>query len=481
LEFKTISGLELNYDKCEVAFMGEYSNEVYEQVAALLPGIKLADKTNLELLGSPIYQENMVNSIRKKKDDLTRMCDRLLTIDAQSAIFLFRHSIGAPRSNYLLRSSQCYVLGDLLSEFDEIQRITLRGILNIELDESAWNQASLPMRNGGLGIRKISDLALPAYISSATRSKALVSMLAPASVIEHDLSISSSLSKLLDEIDHPGDLEALTQNCQIKMDKLVSDATFKNLFDNANKIDRARMLASTHKDSARWMHAIPCEGLGTKVDNATTRIAIALRLGSKIVVPHTCRCSRGVDEWGRHGLSCEKSAGRQSRHSQINDIFSRALTSASIPNIREVVGLASNDNKRPDGMTLIPYSTGRPLVWDATVSDLFAASNVDGSSKCVGFAANAAEVVKINKYKDITVAHMFTPIAFDTFGVAGEETRSTLKSLAKRLVVATKEARAGEYLLQRLSLEIIRGNAISVMGTFNSNAPQLQELEFLVH
>jgi hypothetical protein len=71
------------------------------------------------------------------------------------------------------------------------------------------------------------------------------------------------------------------------------------------------------------------------------------------------------------------------------------------------------------------------------------------------------------------VAHLFSPVAFDTFGVAGDETRKMLKSLSKRLVEATKESRAGEYLLQRFSLEIVRGNAVSVMGTFNMNSPQL--------
>jgi hypothetical protein len=215
---------------------------------------------------------------------------------------------------------------------------------------------------------------LPKYVPASASS--LVSILAPGSVIDHELAISSSLSILLDGIDLAGELEASTQSCQHKLSKLVSDITFNGLQDTADKFERARILAASHKDSARWMHAIPCEVLGTKLDNATTRIAVALRLGSRIVVPHICRCSRQVDALGRHGLSCELSAGRQSRHSQINDIFSRALTSAAIPNIREVTGLSTSDNKRPDGMTLIPYASGRPLVRDATVSDIFAASNV---------------------------------------------------------------------------------------------------------
>lgn len=44
---------------------------------------------------------------------------------------------------------------------------TLTSILNLEMDDRAWSQGSLPVRFGGLGVRKISCVALPAFLSLA--------------------------------------------------------------------------------------------------------------------------------------------------------------------------------------------------------------------------------------------------------------------------------------------------------------------------
>jgi len=38
---------------------------------------------------------------------------------------------------------------------------------NSDLSDSQWIQASLPVRDGGLGVRRVSQLASPAFIASA--------------------------------------------------------------------------------------------------------------------------------------------------------------------------------------------------------------------------------------------------------------------------------------------------------------------------
>ena len=75
-----------------------------------------------------------------------------------------------------------------------------------------------------------------------------------------------------------------------------------------------------------------------------------------------------------HGLSCRSSEGRHPRHAAINDIIRHTLSSAGSPARLEPPGLLRSDGKRQDGMTLVPWTSGRPLVWDATCSDTFAVS-----------------------------------------------------------------------------------------------------------
>ena len=69
----------------------------------------------------------------------------------------------------------------------------------------------------------------------------------------------------------------------------------------------------------------------------------------------------------------------------------RALTAAGIPAWLEPVGLDRGDGRRPDGVTVFPYSQGKCLVWDSTCVDTYCASTVISSAIAPGSAAAAAE------------------------------------------------------------------------------------------
>jgi len=175
-----------------------------------------------------------------------------------------------------------------------------------------------------------------------------------------------------------------------------------------------------------------------------------------------------VDKFGRHGLSCSKSAGRFSRHGVLNDILKRGLSSAGYPSILEPPGLIREDGKRPDGLTLVPWSQGRSLVWDATCVDTFAASHLTLTSKEAGAGAESAARNKITKYEGISRNYLFTPFAVETLGTFGVDARHFTSVLGSRLILATGEPRAKSYFIQRISICIQRGNAASILGTMPS-------------
>ena len=123
------------------------------------------------------------------------------------------------------------------------------------------------------------------------------------------------------------------------------------------------------------MRALPVSSLGLCMNDNSVWVAIGLHLGTPVCGQHKCRhCSAMVDELGRHALSCKCSGGRHQRHATLNNILKRALTSAHIPSRLEPTGLVRTDGKRPDGVTLAPWKSGRLLVWDATCPDTFAPS-----------------------------------------------------------------------------------------------------------
>ena len=58
-------------------------------------------------------------------------------------------------------------------------RSTLQHIMNVDLSDETWDQATLPVASGGLGIRRATDVALPAYLSSVAGSHSLITQLLP--------------------------------------------------------------------------------------------------------------------------------------------------------------------------------------------------------------------------------------------------------------------------------------------------------------
>ena len=203
-----------------------------------------------------------------------------------------------------------------------------------------------------------------------------------------------------------------------------------------------------------------------KMDNSSVRIAVGLRLGIHLVHSHQCCCGTTVTSDGHHGLSCKKSAGRQSRHSQINGIIHRAFLSADVLATREPTGLCTSagvTGKRPDGITTVPWKKGR---WDATCPDTFAISHIQASSISAGSAAKIAEEKKIAKYSDLPAGIDFVPIAIETSGAWGEKGFELVRELGRRITAANFDARSAIFLRQRISLAVQRGECFLDFGDF---------------
>ena len=129
-----------------------------------------------------------------------------------------------------------------------------------------------------------------------------------------------------------------------------------------SQAERARLIAAAAPHSGDFLHAIPCSSVGTRLDDTSLRIAVSLRLGAVMCAPHTCVCGEQVDSSGVHGLACRKSAGRHVRHNAVNDLIKRALASANVPAMLEPKSLCRDDGKRPDGVTVLPWASGRCMV-----------------------------------------------------------------------------------------------------------------------
>jgi len=108
----------------------------------------------------------------KGSNDLSGAADKLCLVGCQNALILLHTSFSEPRVQHLLHCSPSVdALGP--QEFNNLLRTALTCITNNSLSNSQWLQASLPIKLGGLGIRNVSSLALPAFLASAANTRLL--------------------------------------------------------------------------------------------------------------------------------------------------------------------------------------------------------------------------------------------------------------------------------------------------------------------
>jgi len=77
---------------------------------------------------------------------------------------------------------------------------------------------------------------------------------------------------------------------------------------------------------------------------------------------------------------------------------------------------SNNINKRPDGVTLLPWARSKPLAWDVTVPDTYADSHLADTATTAGPAADKAAGNKEAKYRQLASSHIFTPGAIESAG-----------------------------------------------------------------
>lgn len=458
-------GLTLNRSKCEVVGHTAGTRALFAAQGIVLQETELA---KVMLLGAPLLPGANVDSVLAVKGaELQVLSGRLPLMPAHDGLFLLANIISMPRLLYTLRTAPCTGSAELHS-YDKQLRSLLCTMLNINLSETAWEQASLPVGWGGLGIRSAVMLAPSAYLASAAGAANLIQNLLPTRL--HS-SINQSAEVALTAWKQRVDPTVLPPVAPHSSRQKIWDISCcrqsaSTLLSSASDADkRSRLLASVEDTSGLWLRAIPISSIGLKLGDDEVRIAAGLRLGVKLCEPHVCRCGVHVDARGTHGLACKVSAGRHPRHSQLNDVVWRALLRAQIPAVREPSGLSRVDGKRPDGVTMIPWLRGRCLTWDVTSPDTLAQSHITESAQKAGSAAAKAEASKTMKYTDIAQTHEFVPLAFETLGSWGTKCKNFVCELGRRITQVTGEARETTYLKQRLSIAIQRGNAIACRGT----------------
>ena len=113
--------------------------------------------------------------------------------------------------------------------------------------------------------------------------------------------------------------------------------------------------------------------------------------------------------------------------------MARVLSAAVIPSSKEPQGLCRSDGKRPDGLTLVPWQSGKSLVWDVTVVCSLADSYVASASREASSVAELSASKKMDEYTGLATVYHFQPIAVEMLGPINVSASYFLAALAKKI------------------------------------------------
>ena len=308
-------GLALNHAKCEIIVPREATTEQIScftnKLHSVIPGAAVLKDYELTTLGAPLTEAAAQLTVNEKKEELERMLERLQILDSHSAFFLLCNSLWLPKLQYLLRASPMYRQREILQPLDDLLKMALTAIANVTLGEESWKQAVLPVRHGGLGLRRTLDVALPSYVASLHSShQLLVSMLPTTLGAQLERECTSAVEDWLAATDNSEVPHEDAKGQQRAWDTVIAKRLQDALLESANQFARARLQSAATPESGAWLDAIPSGNLGTLLDSDILRIAIALRIGADVCSPHQYKCGAIADNKGCHALTCRLSACR---------------------------------------------------------------------------------------------------------------------------------------------------------------------------
>lgn len=172
---------------------------------------------------------------------------------------------------------------------------------------------------------------------------------------------------------------------------------------------RARLLPVSGRESSAWLHALPITSLGLRMDD--------------------------MQRHQSHGW-------RSFRVYFVSSQYPPASSGSCYPSCTiihtgptrvEPSGLLCSDGKRPDGVTMIPCSNGKFLVYDATFPGTLAQSYCGNATSSAGAVAIMVGERKLAKYISLDRSHSFTPVTIETLGVIEPKSMAFLKDLSWRI------------------------------------------------
>ncbi len=447
-----------------------------------VPTCPYGPKEGITSLGVPVDAPGS-HSMGAKKwaeavDRTQEMLDKLRMLpDGQVRHSLLRYCLDACRVTHLMRSAPRAAAGSHISDLGTALRVAVADLVGCGLSGNAWEQATLPISAGGLGVTDPEAAWAEARLASLVgfHQKAHDNVGVPQEVARtlalDTEEVLAAMTRTLGTNHDPlsrwpedparilnADISFASQHwwaCEcvkVRKDRLSCKGTVR---------DQVRLQSQSGPVATGWLQVLPNKQLGTVLLDTEFRSLCRWWLGIPLLpegmtLPACPLCREPLDPFGDHFVVC-KSNGTTARHNALRDEWCRVLTQANIPWRKEI---PTTGGDRPDDILLLGFDKGRHVSLDVTVVSPTTLGDWPLSLEAAKGRLRAAETAKTVKEAE-SCARMgwgHHPAAYSTWGGQGPGAQSFMVEVLKQ---ATADLEGWPKI--RRILEIRQGVSVTLM------------------
>ena len=289
-------------------------------------GCKVVEKAEVTVMKCPIGDQDYCGSVLSKRVGKAQsILDQIGDLpDSHCALYLMQYQTG--RMEYISRSTPFALCQDALLRFDLSVRNCFESIMGSRFTNTEWQQARLPMRYSGLGMRSAHFYADAAYLASRAATQGLCEDIWDGFTLDESDPVHTTINRLNERLPDEqvlavvqGSLDAIPS--QQSVSKSISKFEFERLRENAAPFQRARMNAFSAPGVNRWLQDRPSQSLDKHFTGNELVSSIRLTLGVDVCDGRSlCKfCATPIDAKGIHPSSCGGGGDCIVRHNEVRD------------------------------------------------------------------------------------------------------------------------------------------------------------------
>ena len=329
-------GLEIGTDKTEIFYP---SGSMFKR--GLFPLEMKVVKGGIIMLGAPIGSQKYISSfLDKKHNDLDLLLARLRrassSIGSQCTYLLLSKCLSFGKLVFHARTVHPSAVVKHAVKYDQLIQDCFSLILP-GLTEDELTQCTFPLKDGGLGLRKLSGHCVPAFLASS--AVALKFLKTDFTSADSHWNLSALLETFNAEILDADKIKWSAIESQRSLSARIEKYQIKQFATALSGTDKHRFNALDGELSSAWLTALP--DFNNRLTSLEFETAVRLRIGAHVYEDESvcdfCGGKRAVDRKGLHALVCKGGGDRIARHNVIRDLMLKLCTEAAFSVTEKVV------------------------------------------------------------------------------------------------------------------------------------------------